>query len=148
MKIVGWVIVAIIASVVSYITGIAIYVKRNEQRVIDDITFEFEIVGINFAQLFNPIVNVKTIIENKNPFPIVFSDLYVKLFYNGELIAKSEKIDKSWHFVPIKGKTDFEHEMRIMPSIVKIKQPITIDYEIDVRIFGFKIDTIKDSYTL
>lgn len=148
MKIIGYILIAIISAIVLSITGIAIYVKRNEQRVIDDITFNFEIVGINFAQLFNPLINVKTIIENQNPFPIVFSDLYVKLFYNGELIARSEQIDKSWHIVPIRNKTEFNHEMRVFAAITKVKQPITIDYEIDVRIFGFKINTIKDSYTL
>lgn len=82
MKVVGWIIVGIIAVVVSYITGIAIYVKRNEQRVVDDITFSFGVSGINFASLLNPLINVTTTIENKNPFPIIFSNHAKKLKTN------------------------------------------------------------------
>lgn len=148
MKTIGWIIIVIISVIVASITGVAIYVYNNQDRVIENIKFKFGISGISFTSLLNPVVNVKTTIENKNPFFVIFNDLFVKLFYNGELIAQSESVDKRNHFLPINGTTSFDHKMVINSNILKIKQPIKIDYEIDVRIFGFKIKTIKSFFTI
>lgn len=148
MKTFGWIIIVVVSVIIASISGVAFYVYKNQDEIIENIKFKFAVSSINFTSLLNPIVNIKTTIENNNPFFVIFSNLFVKLFYNGELIAQSETIDKRNHFLPIHGTTSFDHNMIINANIIKVKQPIKIDYEIDVRIFGFKINTIKDSFTL
>lgn len=148
MKTLQTIILIVVVAIVVSASAFAIYVAKNKQRIIDNVTFRFNIAGINFSSLLNPIINIKTTITNKNNFFIIFSKLYVELFYNGDLIAQSNGVDNKTHFIPINGTTSFDTEMKLNANILKIKQPIKIDYKIDVYLFGFKIDTITDSFTI
>lgn len=151
MKIFSIIFSIIAIAIVATFGWIAIYFASNKQRVIDNIKFIFKIENIfwpPFASILSANVNIQTRIENRNPIFIIFSHLYVRLFYNNELIAQSKDVDIATRFIPVNGELTFNHEMVVNVNIFKIKQPIKIDYEIDVHVFGFKIETIKSSYTV
>lgn len=151
MKTLGYLLVTIATIIIVAILATAGYVYTNQDKVLSKINFKFGLRDINLSQSE---VTIKTTIDNKNYFFIIFSDLYVKLFYNGSQIAHSKEIDTSTHLIPINGTTSFDEDVIIDKGISQLipafalGQPINIDYEIDVKIFGFKVNTIKDSFTI
>lgn len=152
MKIVGWIIVIVISAIVATLAYIGIYFTKNKQQVIDNIKYKFDIGKINFSQIISlqpkANVDIEITIENKNPIFIIFSDLNARLFQNGLLIAKSKKTNTKSYIVPINGEKTFVDTFEVNLNILKLDLQSPIDYEIDVRIFGIKIETIKSSFTI
>lgn len=152
MKIVGWIIAIVVSSIVITFGYIGIYFARNKQRVIDNIKYSFDIEKIKL-QPFTSIVpkidvDIETTIENKNPIFIIFSDLHARLFQNGKLFANSKQINKRAYLVPINGTKTFTDTFTVNLNVLQVNVTQPIDYEIDVRIFGIKIETIKFSFTI
>jgi len=94
-------------------------------------------------------------IENKNPFSISFSRLKVKMFYEKELIAEtSAKTESTKYTVPANGKLSIEDTANIIlnPTSVNLiaqgftNQKPSIDYTVDLRIWGIPIPRIKSDF--
>lgn len=94
-------------------------------------------------------------IENKNPFKISFSRLKVKMFYEKQLIAEtSEKIASTKYTVPANGNLSIEDTANIIlntTSVNLIAQGLTnrkptIDYTVNLRVWGIPLPTIKSDF--
>lgn len=149
MKIIGWIIAIVVSAIVATLAYIGIYFTANKQKVIDNIKFSFKIGQIQFAQVQPKIdVDIETTIENKNPIFIIFSDLYVRLSQNGKQFANSKQINKNAYLIPINGTKTFTDTFEVNLNVIGVNMKSAIDYEVDVRIFGIKIETIKSSFTI
>lgn len=141
--------------VAAVIVSIYIYILV----IISRFYFKFDLSGISLAQLSGTgKINVKIngSVQNDNDFRVTFSDLYVQLFYNKELIATSQKVDDKKYTIPAKGKFQFEEtvDLYVNPTTLQLaanialKVPTEIEYQVRLKIFGIKIPTIIDKFTI
>lgn len=148
--------ILIIIAVVVILGLLYLYSKLSVQKI----SFKFDIgkIDLSIISLSNPVININvlTTIDNKNNFEISFSDLFVRLLYNDNLVAKSKNIDINKYKVPAKSSFSFNQELELyinsstiglIKSLVS-RQPVKIDYEVDVKIFNIKVPTIKDYFNL
>jgi len=135
------------------IVAIYIYVLVS----ISKIYFKFDLAGISLGEITDQSkVNLKinSYIENLNKFRITFSDLFVQLYYKNELIASSIKKDINKYTIPLKGTLSFKEDLQLFVNNTTVKlitdiatkQPVSIDYIVNVKIFGIKIPPIKDNF--
>src|SRR3972149_8141587 len=129
--------------VISAVVDIYVYILT----VISKIYFKFDLSGIKLTELgIGGIgkVNIKinSYIENLNDFRINFSDLFVQLFYQNELIATSTSVDKNKYTIPSKGKFSFIGDMNLFINTTTInivkdiiaKKPVSVDYIVNVKV--------------
>lgn len=127
---------------------------------ISRVYFKFDLGSISVAQLTttNPKIDVtiNAQIQNENDFKVNFSDLFIQLFYNNQLIAASKQVNKNKYTVPSKGKFQFQEPVEIFVNQTSIslitdmasKKPVNIEYHVRVKIFGVRIPVIVDSFTV
>ena len=143
--------------VIAAVVAIYVYILT----VISKIYFKFDLSGIKLTELgIGGIgkVNIKinSYIENLNDFRINFSDLFVQLFYQNELIATSTSVDTNKYTIPSKGKFNFIGDMNLFINTTTInivkdiiaKKPVSVDYIVNVKVFNIAIPPIKDSFTI
>lgn len=109
-----------------------------------------DIVGIKISDLVQGkklTISINSYIENQNNFKINFSDLYIQIFHNNELIANSTTLDTKKHTLPANGNVTLPESIDIYGNqttinIVKdiaLYKPVKVNYKLDVKVFGIKI---------
>lgn len=130
---------------------------------ISKVYFKFDLGGISIANLTASLasgipkidVNVKASIQNENPFKINFSDLFIQLFYNTQLIAASKQVNINKYTVQPKSVFQFQEPIEVFVNTASIavikdvvaKKPVLIEYHVRVKIYGVRIPVIVDSFT-
>lgn len=143
----------IVIILIAALVGIGFYLKDAFEKL----KFKFDLSGINLSQLKSGTINVKAgvTIENKNKFNITFSRLFVRLFYNNQLIAQSKEAREEKIVVPKNSEIKFIEDIEVYVNSATIdlvknsiaKESVEIKYEIDLIVFGIRIPTIKNSFT-
>lgn len=86
-------------------------------------------------------------VDNNNRFSIPISNLYIKIYHNGTLIAETDGIDKSIILIPAKGEKEFTHPLNVIlvPSFfdaikeITEDKPLILDYKIKGQLFKIPV---------
>lgn len=93
-------------------------------------------------------------INNQNNFSIPFSSMNVKLFYDNTLIAQTSDTLLNSQQVPANGTLKISDQVNVILNnagaallIEKIKgRAVTIIYEINMKVFGIPLPSIKQNF--
>lgn len=138
------------------IVGFGIFYSKQS---FDNIDFEFDFGGIDWknVSVSSQGINVLVTVKNKNTFPIPFSNLLAKFFYNGKLIAQSSKVDTNNYSVPPNGQLQFIEKIDLfLVDISNIsllqklvtKQKVEINYQVNIQVFKVTLPTIQNSFNI
>lgn len=154
MKIIIWVIV-----IVAIVVFIYIFLNLSASRI----GFNFSLNKVDFSSFnLEDFVNnnafikidVNTLVTNLNPFNINFSFLEVWICHNNILIAKSSKVLEGKIGISSNSITNFvlpldlyiNSESIKVASLLKLKQPVEIQYTVKLNLFGISIPKYSDKY--
>lgn len=152
-----WIIVLVAAIVAIYI-----YIRVSISRLFFKWPTLIDVIGnIKSIQGGTIEVSLPVVIENLNSFDIKFTDLYFELKYKDNLIASSKQRDTTEYTIPAKSVTGNGYKEIKEDTIIHIdgntislagkiisKQTVRIDYSVDLKVFGIKIPTISDYFSL
>lgn len=124
-----------------------------------------DIKAIDFSQIKSGriTVRVNSSIKNENNFDIKFSDLIFNVFYNEQIVCTSPNshiivnnkvVDQA--VIPKNSIFSFQKDVEIyipgeIPSIVKnlaLKIPVQMEYNLKFNVYGVKVPTITDKFTV
>lgn len=156
MKTIFWVII---------IVALTIFVYISLNLASSRIGFNFSLSKIDFSTL-NLVdfksdnahigIKVNTLVTNLNPFSINFSFLEVWICHNNILIAQSSKVLEGKIGIAGNSITNFILPLNLyvnaesikVAALLKLKQPVKIDYTIKLKLFGIPVPKYSNSYTV
>lgn len=136
------------------------FILYAKSKIKFDISLDkLDLAGILAAAISGDVPTLKTFlninVKNDNPFTISFSNLDVKLFYQGSQVAQSVDVSAEKIVILPKLDQDFTHVLQITLSqaflealkTLKSGQPLVLQYVVKLRLFGIPIPAYKDNFT-
>ena len=133
------------------------------KRIVGNIKIKPDLKAIDLSESVQSILegdaklktDVGITVDNNNNFPILISNLYIKIYHNNTLIAETDGIDKSVITIPQKDEEEFTHPLNVIPvqsffdAIKEVKEdkPLILSYKIKGRLFRIPYDfKFKNSF--